>query len=401
MPEQSAGILLYRLTGPVGTVETKGGELLICLDDIQGLQVGVISGAATASAQGHSVTLAADHGTLIAPGNPPADAVPWSRILVETYRPDASPVTLPALLVNPKTNDTFRLHSFRVSIVPEGAYRLTVDLLKPYEVNNLQLAPGVLNEAPVTLSEIVFALTSVDGRPTSYSALNVQGNMTIRAVPDTPVLISPGKWTVMAAREEKPDKIQPVDIEVLPGQRITVPLRNDLFGGGKVQVHVTAPDGTTAAPVNVAVYPADAEANSPLLTFRSDGVPQPLPEGTYAISVRTPIAARYEVSVKQGQTSALQTRLGSITVNYTDALGRANQGSIMVYIASAAEMQRLGLTIDQMRQTPYGVAVKVGTTVTVPTGQYNVLVNDTKGVSQQDVHVDPGQAVLATVKANP
>jgi hypothetical protein len=392
---------LYRLTSANGTVETKGGELLVGLDDNQELQIGVIAGAATASGQGHTVALAADHGTVIVPGKSPANAALWSRVIVETYRPDASPVILPVMLVNSRTGDSFRLHSHQISIVPDGVYRLTIDLLKPYEVNDLQLAPGVLNEAPITLSEIVFAITSVDGKPMAYTALNVQGSQTVRALPDTPVLISPGKWTVIAAREEKPDKIQPVDLTLLPGQRLTVPLRNDLFGGGAVQVHVTAPDGTTAAPVNVAVYPAGTESNPPLVTFRSDGDPQPLPEGAYAISVRTPIAARYEVNVTQGQTATLQTRLGSITVNYMDALGRAVQGNVVVYIASAVEMQRLALTIDQMRQTPYGVAVKVATPVTVPTGVYNILVNDQKGVGQQDIHVDPGQAVSVNLKASP
>ena len=390
---------VYHLTSPNGAVETRGGEAIVCLSDNQTMQIGALSGPVTTSAQGQSVTLTEDQGTVIAPGQVPAAAAPWSRVIVETFRPDGSPVTLPVTLLNSKTGDSFRIRSQHPAVVPEGAYRLTIDLLKPFEVSDLPLASGVLNEAPITLSEIVFTVTTVDGKPTAYTALNVQGSATVRALPDTPVLISPGKWTVIAAREEKPDKIQPVQLDLLPGQRITVPLRNDLFGGGTVQVHMTALDGSTAAPVNVAVYPAGAEANPPLLTFRSDSGPQPLPEGTYAISVRTPIAARYEVNVSQGQNTTLQTPLGSITVNYADAQGKPFQGNVIVFIASANEIQRLGLPIDQMRQTPYGVAVSVGTRVTVPAGIYNVVVNDQNSVSQPNVHVDARQAVTVDLKA--
>ena len=47
-----------------------------------------------------------------------------------------------------------------------------------------------------------------------------------------------------------------------------------------------------------------------------------------------------------------------------------------------------------MRQTPYGIGVNVGTKVIVPAGVYNVRIDDARDVAQNDVHVDPGQAVV-------
>jgi hypothetical protein len=86
-----------------------------------------------------------------------------------------------------------------------------------------------------------------------------------------------------------------------------------------------------------------------------------------------------------------------MTVNFTDAQGRS--ASRMVYIASAIEMKRLGLSIVRMRQTPYGVLINSGTSIVVPEGVYNVKVGDQNEAAQEGVQVDAGQTVTLDLKA--
>lgn len=133
------------------------------------------------------------------------------------------------------------------------------------------------------------------------------------------------------------------------------------------------------------------------MIFRSNSPPQPLPEGNYVISVLTPIAYRKEVTIRQNQTESVRVELGTLTVNYTDTQGRpANR---TVFIASSDNMKRLGQNIVQMRQTPYGVAIGTGRSVIVPEGTYDVVVDDTKDVSQDAVRVDARQVVTIDLRA--
>jgi FecR protein len=392
------GRSLYRLRTPVGMISTRSGEFLVIIGDDQESQLGVLAGEATVGAQGRTVTLREGEGTVIAPGRPPTDPTPWSRVRVATYRPDGSAVTMPVTLWNTKTGSRYEFPSQMPYIVPEGSYNLSVEALEAYQVNDLALVPGNWNDLPVTLGELVFATTDAVGNPVAFSALNVQGTSALRAVPDAAVLISPGKWTVFAAREEKPNAIQQAKVDVLPGQRVVVPLRNDLFGGGTVQPQVTAIDGSPFPPVVVHVYAAGYENGQPLLAFKSDRT-QPLPEGNYVISVRTPVAQRFEVTIKQNQEIPLQVQLGAIAVEYTDTAGHTDPRNVLVYIASSPDMQRLGLPIDQMRQTPYGIAVNCCQPVWVPAGVYNVVVDDSADTGQKNVRVEAGQTVPVVLKA--
>jgi ferric-dicitrate binding protein FerR (iron transport regulator) len=386
----------YRLRYAGLTVSTRGGEVLVYTDD-QGAQVGLLSGSATVSGQGRTITLGEGQGTIIPPGLAPPDPTPWSSVHVMTYRPDGSAVTLPFALANSKTGDQYRALSNQSIVVPEGTYRLTVDTVEPYQVDNLSLPASTLSEVPVTLSEVLFTTTDARGVQAPYTGLRVQGANDARAVPDSPLLISPGTWTLIVAREENPIAIQPVKVELSPGQRLGVALRNDLFGGGVVEVHVIGPDGKPWQPTSVFVYAAGSESGQPLLTFLSDTTPQALPEGSYVISVRTPIGQRFEVTIKQNENSAVRVQLGSIKVNFTDAQGLT--ATRLVYIASAIEMKRLGLSVDRLRQTPYGVAINSGTTIIVPSGVYNVRVGDQNEAAQEGVQVDAGQAVTLDLKA--
>ncbi len=387
----------YTLTSDAGTLTTRNGDFVMWTDDKGLTQLGVIAGSVSVSGQGKSVTVAQDQGVVLMPGQAPGEITPWSRVRVTTYRPDGSTVLEPVSLTNSKTKIRYDFVSQGIVAVPEGTYRLSVDALESYQQENLTLASGTLSELPVTLSEIIFTTTDVAGNGVPYTALTVQGTNKARALPNTPVLLSPGEWTVIVAREDNPNAIQPVNVNLAPGQRINVSLRGNLFGGGKLDVHVLGTDGNPAAPVKVNIYQAGAEAGQPLVSFKSDGAPQPLPEGNYVVSVLTSVADRIEVSIQQNKDAAVQTKLGTIVVNYTDSQGRPISGRL-AYIARAEAMQVLGVALLQMPQTPYGIAVPTGTSVVVPAGRYNVLVDDSKDVGQQNVVVEPGKTATVDLK---
>jgi len=390
----------YIIASDSGSVTTRSGELITLIGDSNELQVGLLSGAATATGSGRAVTLKAAEGTVIPPDQQPADPLPWSQVRVLTYRPDGSLTALPVTLQNTKSADRYHFTSQQLSLVPEGTYNLTVEALQPYQTNDLTLPHDKMTELPITLSEIVFRTTDVIGNPSPFTAITVRGNGSgsARAVPDGGVLVGPGSWTLITAREEKPNAMQPVKVDVAPGQRLIVPLKDNLFGGGTVQTRLTMPDGSIPKPVDVMVYQAGNETGNPLLTFRSDSAAQPLPQGSYVISVRTVIADRREVTVDQSQDVVLDVPLGSLTVNYVDAQGKPVPRSVFVYVASASNMQRLGLTIDQMRQTPYGRAMRPGDTLLLPAGTYNVLLDDQKDIAQDNVVVLAGKATTIDLK---
>lgn len=387
----------YELRGPGASIITRGADFVAHIGNDQGLQVGVAAGQANVTAQNRTVSLVDNQGVAILSGQPPGDLLAWSRVRVATYRPDGTTVVLPVTLTNTATNERYEFSSLQLFAVPEGDYSITISALKPYQIDVMSLKSGPLHELPVTFAEIEFTTLDEASKPVAYTALTVQGDITERATPNTGVLISPGKWTIMVAREEKPNAIQPIDVEVFPGQHHVVSLRNNLFGGGSVAVAVTAPNGSPAESVKVAVFLSGAEDGQPLLIFRSNSPPQPLPEGNYVISVLTPIAYRKEVTIRQNQTESVRVELGTLTVNYTDTQGRpANR---TVFIASSDNMKRLGQNIVQMRQTPYGVAIGTGRSVIVPEGTYDVVVDDTKDVSQDAVRVDARQVVTIDLRA--
>ncbi|MCC7451405.1 MAG: hypothetical protein IT324_28610 [Anaerolineae bacterium] len=390
----------YTIGSDSGFATMRSGELVSLIGDSSELQVGLLTGTAAATGRGRTVTLEEATGTIIPPDQQPADPLPWSLVRVLTYRPDGSLVTLPVTLQNARSAARYHFASQQESLVPEGTYNLTVEALQPYQTGDLTLTHDEVNELSVTLSEVVFQTTDIIGNPSPFTALHVRGSGgdSARAVPEGGVLVGPGSWTLITAREEKPNATQPVKVDVAPGQRLVVSIKDNLFGGGTVQTRLTMPDGSTAKPVDVMVYQAGNEARNPLLTFKSDSAPQPLPQGNYVISVRTIIADRREITVDQSQDVVIDVPQGSLTVNYVDAQGKPVPRSVFVYVASAANMQRLGLTIDQMRQTPYGRAMRPGDTLLLPAGTYTVLLDDQKDIGHDNVVVLAGKATTIDLK---
>jgi hypothetical protein len=383
----------YAISTAGVSMHTQGGEVL--MHTLAGgiTQVASASGSAAVTINGKTVALTAGQGLTIKPGEALPDPVPWSQVSVRTFRPDGSPIALPVSLTNDQSKEEFDFISNTAYLVPEATYTLKLQVLSTYQISDLKLSAAGVNDFPITLSEAIFAIVDADGKPQPYTALAIKGDAQTDALPDTPVLLAPGKSSLIMARTEQPAAVQPVEVEVEPGQRITFPIRNDLFGGGKIKVDLSDAGEGSVTPTGVMVYPPDNENGDPIASFKTDSVSPLVPAGDYVVSVRTQLAGRYKVTVPQNQTVSLSVPVGYLDITYTEAQGRPVNRNVFIYIASVAEMNRLGLTIDQMRRTPYGLGIPLGTTnkILLPAGSYNILVDDRKDVGLENIEVKAGQ----------
>jgi hypothetical protein len=210
------GRSFYELRSPGATILTRGANFVAHIGSDQGLQIGVAAGQASVTAQNSTVSLVENQGLTIVSGQPVGNLLPWSRVRAATYRPDGTAVILPVALISTTTGERYEFPSQQLFAVPEGDYSVTVSALKPYQIDSVSLKSGPVHELPVTFAEIEFTTLDEASKPVAYTALTVQGDITERAMPDKGVLISPGKWTIMVAREEKPNlslsKCSPVSI---------------------------------------------------------------------------------------------------------------------------------------------------------------------------------------------
>jgi hypothetical protein len=150
----------------------------------------------------------------------------------------------------------------------------------------------------------------------------------------------------------------------------------------------------------VLVYTANNEDGDPVATFKSDTISPLLPAGNYIVSVRTQLAGRYPLTIEPNQSKTLAVPLGYINIDYTDPSGKSVNRTAFVYIASIAEIQRLGQSLDQMRRTPYGLGVAIGGAkqLLVPAGTYSVMVDDRVDVTKDNVKVESGQTVTVQLQ---
>lgn len=392
----------YSLSTGAATMLSRGGKLLARIAKDGGTQVGVAYGTATVTGKATTVSLKDNQGTIVEPGKAPTAAQPWTQVNVPTYRADGSTVTLPISLQDEKSGERYDFSSDEMFLVPVGTYTMIVNLVAPYQANNITLTASGLNELPVTLGEVFFQTTDTTGHPVDYTGLAVKnGDQSVRVVPDAPLIVSPGDWKVNVAREEKPDAAQPVNLSISPGQRVTIPLRNDLFGGGAVKVDFSAPEGATVGPLTISAYQKGNEDGDPYAVFKSDTPSEPLPAGDYVLVVQSRIGARYPVTIPENQTVSVPVAFSVMTVSYVDNQNKPLQRGVMVYIASATESTRLGLKPDEMRKTPFGIAVTLteAKKLLVPAGSYDVLINDHPPAEKDNNPVPPGQAVTVAVQA--
>src|SRR5258708_25681829 len=195
----------YSLNTSAGVITSRGGKLLARIAKDGSTQVGVAYGTATVNAKGTTVSLKDSQGTVVASGKAPIAAQAWSVVSVPTYRPDGTTIALPVTLQDEKSGESYNFSSDEMFLVPVGTYSLVVNLVTPYQAKNIVLTNTGFNELPVTLSEVVFQPTDSNGRPVNYTGLTVKNSdLSTRAVPEAPSLISPGDWKVTVAREETP-----------------------------------------------------------------------------------------------------------------------------------------------------------------------------------------------------
>ncbi|MEP7287929.1 MAG: hypothetical protein ABI947_19430 [Chloroflexota bacterium] len=402
----------YSINSGLGSMTMRGGEFAAYVSSNGITQFASVTGAAAVTDyKEHSVSLNSGEGTLIAAGEAPIPPTAWSTVSVPVYGPDGAPVALPVLFTNETSGDTYHFVSNHLYLFPPGSYTLKVVALTSYELKNLKLTPGVLNEWPFTLSEVTFKLDDQIGTALTKQGLILRSPdaQNINILPDKPLLVLPGNYNdddhIMASKESKPEAMQPINFSVEPGQRITLPLQNSLFGGGTIRVLLSNPDGSTPPSVEVRVFTPDNET-TPVAVFNSDEPSPLLAAGDYIVSVRTKIAGRYPVNVppdlRPDHFAPVKVELGYLAINYLDAQGTPSPRNPTVYIALTSEMDRQGLTIDQMRQqTPYGLGLDLATAnrLLVPVGAYTVLIKDRADVGPETVEVKAGEVEPVTLHA--
>src|SRR5262249_32984831 len=130
-------------------------------------------GTATVGTKDRAVTLKDGQGLTFGPKDELADPAPWVPVRVPIYQADGSPAALPVTLVDPKSGETYKFQTNELMIVPPGTYTLTLATLGAFQAQNLNLTGPELAEFPVTLGEVVFETIDANGKPVSFSSLNV------------------------------------------------------------------------------------------------------------------------------------------------------------------------------------------------------------------------------------
>lgn len=346
------------------------------------------------------------------------EAKSWAWVRVPLYKPDGSAVALPITLTQddlPESADYFTGESGDALLVPGGPYTLgiTLEAQPVYIITGLTFPVGQLTEWPVTLGEIQFNFVDSSGKSLPTPALLLKTDKTTSIPPDTPILVSP-KVNFTVARANVPDQTQYTgDLSIAPGQRLYVPVRADLFGTGVLEATIldvnNEPLSASAANVSINVYKSGTEDSTapPVGTLRSDGSIGLFPPGDYVVIVAPlrnsdiAMAARYRVTVNAAQATTLPIKFGALNINYVDSSGNTLVPSV-IYVAVADQLKQLNRPIEQVQTLMplYGYNLSPGqTTITVPTGDYAVLVKDRRAPPLQIINVPPGKITTMVVTA--
>lgn len=382
-----------------GTLATRGGASIAYIGKDQTTNFGVLYGSASVADGKQTVVLTGGQGTSLtdkALGDPTA----WSPVTVVAFRASGADIKLPATLTNAKSGDNFPFSTGETFLVPPGQYDLALQTIAAYSAQGLTLKPGMMNNFPITLAEAIFNEVDGNGHALSAKGFTAKGDLTLSVTPNTPILISPGDMTLVLASDDAPDLVQPVRMNLEPGQTEIFSLRSDLFGGGKVKVDITPPPGITSPPMTISIYAPGNESGSPVQQFRSDGESQLLAPGDYLVVVPTQVTARYPITIAKNQDVDVPVQLGSLTVTFTDDKGQPSYPLIIV--AAASEMKRLNLSLDKMPNTLYGIYFRAGptTSVLLPAGDYMVGVNGRPDLSPQNVEIQAGKSLTVPIKSN-
>lgn len=387
---------LYTVATDAGYLVTRGGKFITFIDTSGRAQFGAVYGAANVYGADHSLMLSAGEGTTIAPGNLPAEPTLWSVVRVMAYQADGSAQTFPVSLTSRAGNNQFYFQTGQPILVPSGTYDLKVIALVDYKVDGLALSTQGPNELSVTMAQAIFTTVDEAGADVPYTRLILSGDQRASASPKQTIVLSPGGSTLTVAKDDKPNAVQPIAIDILPGQTAPIRLRTALFGGARVKINLSTPDGITLSPMEVTVYSAANEDGNPVDVFSSDGTSSLLAPGDYVVIVPTDIAGRYPVKIANNQDVSVDAKLGTLSINYKNGTGQAT--TPLIYIAAVSDMQRLNLPIDKMQFTRFGIYARLTRGLLVPEGKYNIRVNDpNKVVDINDVEVQSRQNVVQSI----
>jgi len=412
---QSNGRAYFRVMMPHGaTIDARQSDFIAVVNDTE-LLIGAQRGTPLITLNGKTISLSHGNGlTLITNGPtaiPSPNPQPWATVRMPLFAPSGTALSLPLTLSRLDNQNTggaasFYMKSGGTLLIPDGVYTPTVrtNAPSPYVLPSITVPAGQLSEWPSTLSELQFGVIDSSSKPVSaIKLLNLNADSTTTVIPDT-LLIPPNKpVNFTLARIDAPDQSQPSgDLLTEPGQRLQVPLRNDLFGGGSLQVSMTNPDGTKRTTGNVVVYTPGTEDNpntTPLQRFKTDETQVFLGHGDYVVLVSIPnsVTRRYPLTIMANKVTPLVIKLGTLTVIYND--NNSHPVSAWLYVGSDADLKRLGQTVDQARQLVYGFTLRTGMTLTVPIGDYAFRIDALHAPPTQTVTVAPGQNPPITVNA--
>jgi hypothetical protein len=406
----------FQVVTPVGaTVDGRQADFVMAVNDQDAL-IGARYGSPTVTFSGKVITLTHGSGITLVANAPTTAPVPksqpWATVRMPLFAPDGTLLSLPLTLARAdsqnSSSDSFYLKSGDTLLIPDGTYTPTIRTNLPgtYALPQISVPAGQFSEWPSTLSELQFGVVDSANKPVSgIKLLNLNSGSTSAVLPDT--LLVPANKTLnfTLARLDAPDQKQPTgDLSAAPGQRLQVPLRSDLFGGGSLQVSLINADGTKHPTGNIALYTPgteDAPNAVPLLKLKTDETPVFLAHGDYVAMVSIPnsVTRRYPVTITANTMTPLVVKLGALTITYNDSSGHAV--SAWLYVASDADLKRLGQTVDQARNSVYGYVLRTGQPLTIPAGDYTFRIDALHSPTAQTITIAPGQNPPLTVTAVP
>jgi hypothetical protein len=149
----------------------------------------------------------------------------WAVVRATAYRADGAPLALPLTLTSSQ-GITFTFQTGQVIGVPAETYRVAVQTLVPYVVDNLRLTADQPIALAFTFGEVVFrsAAQGVTSVITNEIAWRLAGNESAWRIPfGEPLIAAPGKWSFFVQHANNPE--QRLEATVIAGRRTELTVR--------------------------------------------------------------------------------------------------------------------------------------------------------------------------------
>jgi len=149
----------------------------------------------------------------------------WAVVRATAYRADGAPMELPLELTSAQ-GIVFTFQTGQVIGVPADTYRVAVQTLVPYVVDNLRLTADQPIALAFTFGEVVFrsAVQGVTSVITNEIAWRLAGNESAWRIPfGEPLIAAPGKWSFFVQHANNPE--QRLEATVIAGRRTELTVR--------------------------------------------------------------------------------------------------------------------------------------------------------------------------------